>query len=46
MEVQVDREELSDESCPFCGARTEKLFQDEKLVAERCIQCAYANWIS
>jgi len=46
MEIQIDREELSEESCPFCGARTEKLYQDEELVAQRCIECAYADWSS
>lgn len=44
LEIIKIREELSDESCPFCGARTEKLYEADALVATRCIQCAYANW--
>ncbi|MFP4170478.1 MAG: hypothetical protein ACLFUV_05615 [Methanomassiliicoccales archaeon] len=42
--MQMEAFQLSEESCPFCGARTEKLYLDDELVAERCIQCAYAFW--
>jgi len=39
-----EREQLSEESCPFCGARTEKVYREEMMVAQRCIQCAFAEW--
>jgi hypothetical protein len=45
IDLDINREELSEESCPFCGARMERLFQGRELIAERCIQCAYARWM-
>ncbi|MFP4545318.1 MAG: hypothetical protein ACLFPN_00540 [Methanomassiliicoccales archaeon] len=41
MTMGTESFQLSDESCPFCGARTEKLYLDHELVAVRCIECAY-----